>query len=311
MDKSDDKPWDNSLRGLIHASPQAFVSLVVGNAHFKRELPHKLKTWKQEVDGLLDVVHQGQEMLVHFEFQTYHDPTMAERLLRYNVLIRSEYSQPVLSCVIYLLRDGNAAVSPLCWTVPTGQEVLQFHYESIEVGKWSPDELLQRSEAGLLPLLPLTKGGTSREVTERMFADLEAAGRPELLSIGATVASLMFSRENPAGLEWLHRRLRDMHDLLRESPYYQEILQEGLAEGLEKGLEKGREEERREQLGGLRQTVIDIVLERFPKMVRLARKQVAFVEDPAILRHVIVKMSIAQTAEEAKQHLLRIDEEEM
>ena len=102
-----------------------------------------------------------------------------------------------------------------------------------------------------------------------------------------------------------------MHDLLRESPYYQEILQEGLAEGLEKGLEKGREEERREQLGGLRQTVIDIVLERFPKMVRLARKQVAFVEDPAILRHVIVKMSIAQTAEEAKQHLLRIDEEEM
>jgi predicted transposase YdaD len=97
-----------------------------------------------------------------------------------------------------------------------------------------------------------------------------------------------------------------MHDILRESPYYQEIL----AEGREEGLEKGREEERREQLEALRQTVIDIVLERFPKMIRLTRKQVAFVEDPAILRHLIVKLSISQTMEEAKEHLLKVDEDE-
>lgn len=101
-----------------------------------------------------------------------------------------------------------------------------------------------------------------------------------------------------------------MHDILRESPYYQEILAEGREEGLEKGREEGREEERREQLEALRQTVIDIVLEHFPKMIRLTRKQVAFVEDPAILRHLIVKLSISQTMEEAKEHLLKVDEDE-
>ncbi len=98
-----------------------------------------------------------------------------------------------------------------------------------------------------------------------------------------------------------------MHDIIRESPYFQEILKEGLEEGLEKGREKGREEG---QLEALRQTIIDIVVERFPKLLRIARKQVIFVEDPAALRHAIVKLSMSQTAEEAKQHLLEMDEED-
>lgn len=98
-----------------------------------------------------------------------------------------------------------------------------------------------------------------------------------------------------------------MHDIIRESPYYQEIRKEGRDEGLEEGLEKGREEG---QLEALRQTVIDIVVERFPRLLRIARKQTAFTEDPAALRHAIVKLSMAQTAEEAKQHLLEMDEED-
>jgi hypothetical protein len=142
-----------------------------------------------------------------------------------------------------------------------------------------------------------------RQVADTMFLGLQATGRTELITIGGTLASYMFSRENTADLGWLHRRLREMHDILRESPYYQEILEEGREEGLEKGREQG-------QLEALRQTVIDIVLERFPKMIRTTRKQVAFVEDPAILRHLIVKMSISQSMEEAKQHLLKVDIDE-
>ena len=60
----------------------------------------------------------------------------------------------------------------------------------------------------------------------------------------------------------------------------------------------------------LHQTVIDIVLERFPKLVRFTRKQLVFADDPAILRHLIVKLSISKTAEEARQYLQEVDEEE-
>jgi len=53
---------------------------------------------------------------------------------------------------------------------------------------------------------------------------------------------------------------------------------------------------------------VDIVVERFPKLVRLAKKQVAAIEDPELLRHVLVKVSVAQTAEEARQQLLTHNE---
>ncbi len=226
------KPWDDSLKKLVHTDPQAFVSWFVPDALFTGERPHELKHWTLEVDALLEVMVSNQEMLLHLEFQTYNDPGMAERLLRYNVLARSEHKLPVLSCVIYLLKDGEAPSSPLKWKLPNGQEVLQFQ------------------------------------------------------------ASLAFSRENRADQDWLLRRFHEMHDILRETPIYQEILKEGREEGLE----------------ALRQAVVDIIVQRFPKLARLAKKQVAVVEDPELLRHVLVKVSVVQTAEEAKQHLLALDE---
>src|SRR5947209_20388982 len=90
-------PWDDALQSLIRADPEAFIRLALEHARFKQQLPRKLKTWKLEVDGLVLVTVEevgtgiDKDMLINFEFQTYNDSTMQERLLRYNVLIRSEY----------------------------------------------------------------------------------------------------------------------------------------------------------------------------------------------------------------------------
>jgi hypothetical protein len=55
---------------------------------------------------------------------------------------------------------------------------------------------------------------------------------------------------------------------------------------------------------------LKIVRLRFPNVVRLAKKQMADIEDSAILRDLIVKMCIAQSAEEAVGYLLEVDEDE-
>jgi predicted transposase YdaD len=138
----------------------------------------------------------------------------------------------------------------------------------------------------------LTNGGATRDIVESMFSGLLAARKIELVPIGYTLASLAFSRENRADQDWLLRRFHEMHDILRETPIYQEILKEGREEGLE----------------ALRQAVVDIIAQRFPKLARLAKKRVAVVEDPELLRHVLVKVSVVQIAEEAKRHLLTFDE---
>ena len=291
------KPWDESLKKLVQADPQAFVSWFVPDASFTGARPHELKHWTLEVDALLEVQVNGQDMLLHLEFQTYNDPAMAEHLLRYNVLARSELRLPVLSCVIYLLASGEAATSPLSWMLPTEQEVLRFHYQSIALKALLPEGVMRTGLTGLLPLLPLTKHGARREIVEIMFSRLLAAKKIELVPIGYTLASLAFSRENPGDQDWLFRRFHEMHDILRETPIYQEILKEGREEGLERG-----------RIEALRQAIVEVVVERFPQFVRLAKEQVALIEDPEVLRHVLVKVSVAQSAEEARGHLLAVSE---
>lgn len=108
-----------------------------------------------------------------------------------------------------------------------------------------------------------------------------------------------------------------MHDILRESPYYQEILregrEEGLVKGLEEGLQKGRNAGRQEgiqegvqkgKLEGQRETLLAIVQVRFPTMAFLAKKLAAAIDDPASLQDLTIKISLAQTDEEVQQYLL-------
>lgn len=60
-----------------------------------------------------------------------------------------------------------------------------------------------------------------------------------------------------------------------------------------------------------RRILLDIVQERFPEILHLAKKQVESIEDPEVLRRMVVKMSVVQTPEEAKQYLLIVSSDEI
>jgi flagellar biosynthesis/type III secretory pathway protein FliH len=86
------------------------------------------------------------------------------------------------------------------------------------------------------------------------------------------------------------------NDFLRDTPVYQEVLAEGVEKGLEQGLKEG--------LRTQRQTLLDIVQERFPEVAQLAKKQAEAIDDPEVLRRLTMKMSVVQTAKEAERYLL-------
>ncbi len=105
-----------------------------------------------------------------------------------------------------------------------------------------------------------------------------------------------------------------LRDVLREPWTNSDMLQEGREESLQSGFQQaflqGLQQAHREVLQEFRQTFLKIVRARFPQAVRLAKKQTADIEDSAILRDLIVKLSVAQTAEEAVIHLLEVDEDD-
>ncbi|HKF36540.1 MAG TPA: hypothetical protein VKB35_06520 [Ktedonobacteraceae bacterium] len=281
--------WDDSLKMFISENPQDFASWLLEGAQVKRKLLTGFKTRTIDADALLEVALNGEDMLLQIEFQSTNDPTIGERLLAYNFEAKREHKLPVYSCVIYLKNDGDIPRSPLNWQLPNGQEGLQFHYQSIELGKL-PTEALRRTHlTGLLPLLILTRDGATREVVEEIIVGIEAAEKQELLPITKLLASLVFTSEPDK--EWIIWRFNKMSDILRETWAYQEIVQEG-------------------ELRALHQAVLDVIQARFPEIFPYAKKQVDDIEDTEILRRLNVKMSTLQTVEEALQYLLALSKDE-
>jgi hypothetical protein len=290
--------WEESMRKLVHANPQAFIDLMLQGSQQQvrftgNQQPEKLKNWKLEVDKLLGIEVDEQESLIHFEIETYYDSEMPERLLRYNVLARSELKRPVFSCVVHLLGDQKMKPPPLHWTEPIEGDVLKFHYRVIEVSDFSAEDILRLGEVSLLALLPLTKGGATRENVELMLGELNTRENEDLALAGFTLALAMFDRSELgskfADRKWLIERYKNMHsmlhDLLHVDPMYQAIVQEG------------RQEERHERILDLQQTALALIQANFHQLEEGAKLRISALGDLQRLQQ-LVRMLISARSEE-------------
>ena len=280
------KPWDDTMKRLIRAHPQHFVSWVLKGAIFKAALSIELKNWTREADFLLDVIQNERQMLVHMEFQSHEDEDMAQRLLEYNVLATREHTRPVLSCLIYLRKDSKIAESPLIWELPNGEKILYFHFIVIKLWEITAEELIQTDLTGLLPLVPLTKDGDQYGVIDEVATKLATAKEYNLLEFARRFASLVF--KDGSDHEWLNGRFAMYRDILEDSWVVQEERREGKRDGL-------------------RQALLAVVQARFPEIIDLMKKQIDGVEDPESLQDLLVKISLAQNVEDATMALFALD----
>jgi hypothetical protein len=101
-----------------------------------------------------------------------------------------------------------------------------------------------------------------------------------------------------------------LDEIIRESPAYKMMTKKAYEEGVKEGLERVLEQVRQEELQQLWQLLVKIVKARFPRLERLAKKQGIVIEEAKVLADLIVKVSAARTMEEARQHLLAVDEGE-
>src|SRR5579871_4816952 len=132
--------------------------------------------------------------------------------------------------------------------------------------------------------MTLTKGGATREVAEEIFSNLEQADKQDSLAAAYTLVSVAFGKENSIEQIWLLRRVSKMDDVLRDTSVYQEMTRWAREEGLQQGLQRGRSEGRLEgSLEALQQALLAVIRESFPKLARLAKKQVAGIKEPEAL----------------------------
>ena len=310
------KPWDETMKKFIYARPQELLDWLKVEGKFLYFAPTEVFKPKEEEEPLradcyIVIERDGEQGVVHVEIQSGPDERMDERLLEYNFRFTKNDSlhRPVHSVVIYLRPVSHAPQPPMVRTFPGGRKPIQFDYDSIELADMEAQVFLEQGLPGLLPLLPLTKGGTAHEKVLTMFEQMQqAATPPDLMAVGAVFASLAYGLTNTVEQTWLERVIQDMYDIIQQTPLYQSWTRAALVEGLEKGLKEGKlqglEEGLREgKLQATRQALVNIVRARFPSLVGLAKAQAARIDDLDALDNLLMQVSTANKAREARRFL--------
>ena len=289
--------WDSFAKLLIALRPWQFVGWLMAGAELVEVLSVELKTQELLADALLKVRINGQLALIHIEFQSYQDANMGKRLLEYNVGAEHQYGLPVSSFVIYL-RKRKVPRPPYIRKFVDGHTTHHFFYRVVKLWEIPAEAILNLEWEGLLPLLPLMRGGKKAELVEVMLSRLGQINDKELLALAQIYGGLAFT--SPAEKARFKRRFKVFQDIMKDSWVYQEIVQESEERGLEKGLEEGLEK----GLLSHRQTIIDIVNRRFPLLDGLAAQQVARVADLDVLRMLVVNISVSDDGEVVRKLLM-------
>ena len=247
---------------------------------------------------------------MHTEFQRYSDKEMARRVAEYNILFSGKFDIPVVSFVIYLKKDGSIIKPPALRKLRGGRHLSWVDFVVVKLWEVATEELRDLGLVGLLPLLPLTKEGATKQVVEEVITGLSAAkgehSQSQLFPIAFTLSSLAFDRS--ADKEWLIRRFRMLEDMLQETVIYQYIKQQGVAEGEQQGLEKGLEKGFQQELQDLRRLLLSSVRSKFPALVPVTNKRIAEVESVEVLMDLTLKVFASQTVGEFYKALTLLNE---
>jgi hypothetical protein len=297
--------WDDLIKVLITANPQSIISFLFPGAQFLENLNTELRNPIRNVvaDSLLKVVWMGLEIIVHIEFQRHAEGVMPRRVWEYNVLSTYVYQRPTLSFVVYFVEEAN--IPEPIYTIEVGERAIHaFSYQNVKVWELAGTQLKQPGVEGLLPLLPLTKGGATYDVVEDMIAQLLATGKQDLLPIGYSFAALVLKdiREK----NWLQWRFSLMESILEQSWAYQEMVSRGFNKGFNKGFDEGHNKGFDEGHNkGFDEALVRFVRKRFPKQVELADLVCAQVTDMAVLSTTFDSLIEANSEEEAQEILTK------
>jgi predicted transposase YdaD len=287
------------MKWLVRQNPQFLVSFLLPDAVFVGEVDRELQAPSVTTDTLYRVTWQEEPIVLHVEFQLKHDDEMGRRLWQYNALTNIHTKLPVYSVVIYLLEDKRLVPSPYVIRFPDGRPTQQLDFGMIKLWELDPEVFEQQGLVGLLPLLPLTKGGKSRKTVDRMIEGLKKVGRRDLFMLGYAFSALVFTAEGDN--EWLKASFFNMHDFLKDTWVFQEVIKEGLEQGLQQGLQQGKKEGREEESERLLTRFVEL---RFPALLALAKQTVEQKKSVEQLQLMLDKLYQANTVEEAQAALL-------
>ncbi|MGL5033323.1 MAG: Rpn family recombination-promoting nuclease/putative transposase [Microcystaceae cyanobacterium] len=224
--------FDNVCKFLAENFSEDYATWLLGRPVTLTKLsPTELSLEPIRADSL--ILEQSEDLVLHLEFQTEPDKTMGFRMLDYRVRVYRRFPKKTMHQVVIYLKPTK---SPLVYqdSFQAGETI--HRYRVIRLWEQSSEAFLK--SPGLLPLAVLTKSEEQiirlREVAKELDTIENQGVRANLMAATAVFAGLVMEPE------MIKTILRS--DIMKESAFYQEILQEGRQDGLEKGRQEGIQE---------------------------------------------------------------------
>lgn len=228
---------DIGSKRLIGLAPDAWVQWVTQRPDtVARAIVTSEFQWISRASDVLVQTYSPQlgDFLVLNELQFRYTPDMPLRMRAYAALAEERYRLPVFPVLINILpASPSVTIANRYESEFLGLKARQ-DYEVLNL--WTVDVHLafQESMPALLPFVPILRGGDEEPVVRRALQALRADER-----LSALEPLLAFFASFVLETRLVQQIMRWDMAILRESPWYQEILEEGLEEGRKLGLEQG------------------------------------------------------------------------
>ena len=305
--------YDRVMKLLVESNPEAMARFLF-NEWRKRQgadapeiqitsvtlLSEEFQSEELKGDGVwLINGPEGPLYMASVEYQSTLTPIMPVRSLEYLARSKKKHWKlcgklPVAGVMLFLFDEETTLDCPMIWSGPNGTTAMAYDYLIINLKTVPREEVLALQEPALWPLALMTKGPVNRIIVKEMFDDLLEHKLSNLLPIGNAIASWFLQGSD---LSWLNEEYQKMYEIFKDAPAIQWIQ------------ESGRADERRKLAADSWQTLLLIISQRFPNLLRPAKAQLRSQTDPARLQKIIRDLLIARNSDEAEKVLFPLQED--
>jgi predicted transposase YdaD len=239
------KAADTSTKKLISLAPDNWVRWVTNIPNIKAGniVSGEFQWISRESDVLIHATSpEHGEFLVLNELQLRYSSNMPRRIRAYAALAEEKYKLPTYPVLINILQTSNVEIPTSFTSNLAGLRAIQ-DYRVINLWEVDVNVAFQQPLPSLLPFVPILKGGNEESIIREA---LQILRRDEDLNQLETVLAFFATFVLESGL--VQDIMRWDMGVLRESPWYQQILKEGEAQGEARGEARGETQGRKEQM---------------------------------------------------------------
>lgn len=222
--------FDNVCKFLAENYSEDFAQWLLGYKVTLTELkPTELSLQPIRADSL--ILLQSENLVLHLEFQTDTDETMAFRMIDYRLRVYRRYPQKQMKQVVIYLRKTASELAQ-----QNNFRLEKTYHEFDVIRLWEQPPELFMNQLGLLPLAVLSSGENPKmvltQIAQTIKQESNTTTKNNLLAISSILAGLVLNELT------IKQILKS--DIMKESVIYQEILREGEIKGKLEGKIEGK-----------------------------------------------------------------------